>query len=258
MIDAAFLDDAFLREQEGARLQRDITDQHVVLDQRDARGLGRARLIEQMNEGARGVVVDRVGAEHDDVAGRDGQAVGAGHHVVGIGNEQQIAALQIDAVRAADRDVVADEVQPVDGHVVAGRKRLEIHVGQHAAVRTGRFEGQVRIADGEHITGIPGRDPGNLAVVDVGLGGEQDADLARLHGERRRGLCGAAVAVGDFVDEGIRAVEVVVRCVGEGTVGVQDQRAVRRAADRRGVDRQRVAVDVACRSAAGRSDPTRP
>ena len=126
-----------------------------------------ARLIEQMNEGAGRVVSNHIGAENDDIAAGDGQAVGAGHHVVGIGNEQQIAALQVHTVRAAHGDVAADEVQPVDGHVATGRQRLQIHIGQHAAVGARRFEGEVRIADGEHIPGIPGRDPGNLAVVDV-------------------------------------------------------------------------------------------
>ena len=57
---------------------------------------------------------------NDDVARVDCQAVRAGHGFVGIGDKQQISALQIHAIRAADRNVVADEVQTVDRHVVAG------------------------------------------------------------------------------------------------------------------------------------------
>jgi hypothetical protein len=118
------------------------------------------------------------------------------------------------AVGAADRDVVADEVHAVDGHVIAGGETLEVEVRHQAAVRACRFEAQVRVADRQHLAGIPVLDAGHLAAVDVGLRAQQDADFARLHGDRRGSLRCAAVAVAD------------VRGIDEAAVGVQHQFAV--------------------------------
>ena len=178
VIDAVLLIDAGLGEQEGARRERDVTDEHVLLHQGNARGPVGARLVEEMGKGAAGIVVRGVGVEHDDVPRADGQAVAAGHDLVVFRDKQQVAPLQVDAVGAADGHAVAHDVQAVDGHVLAGRQGLQIHVVEHAAVRPCRLEQQVRLRNGEHVACVPGRDARDLAVVHVRLRGEQDPDLA--------------------------------------------------------------------------------
>ena len=234
-----------LSKKQRAGIQRYIADGDIVLDQRDAGGQAGTRLIHQMNEGARAVVARHVRTKNDNLAGIDRQAVAAGHHLVLLGAEQDVAVLQRDRIGTAEGDRVADEMQAVDDHFGVRSEGLQVHEAEDAAVGTGRFEYQVRIGDREHVTALPGVQSRNLAVGDITVGREEDADITRQNSNGRGGLGSAATAVADLIDKAIGAIETCVRRVDERPIGTQYHLAARRAADRCGVDGECVTVEVA-------------
>ena len=163
------------RDQERASLDRDVSDERVLLDQRHANRVpdGQLRAIQQREEAPRAVVPLRFRAEHEDVFVANLDLVHAPEGFVGGRGEQQIPRLQRERPGAAPhREARLDAMQRVD--VGAASEVVEVDPGREGSLGRAGLEQEVGIAEGQAGSAAPAVEPGRVALRDVAPGREPE------------------------------------------------------------------------------------